>query len=206
MNIVRAPRKQGFVVIPNQAVEDRRLSYRARGLLAYLLSRPDGWRTDSERLAETAREGRDAVRTALRELESADYLRRHRGQDERGHWVTETVVIDDPADWKTDAWKSVVGLTSGNAANPQVAPTTGKPTVGKPGAIGLSKTENKEGELSPGQRDAFTSGQPVGCRRHGTRRPACDDCQRTGIALDRVHTGDYASHAGQARSAIRGGK
>ncbi|WP_335983864.1 hypothetical protein [Streptomyces sp. CA2R106] len=32
--------------MPNTLLQDRRLSYTARGLLADLLSRPDGWRED----------------------------------------------------------------------------------------------------------------------------------------------------------------
>ena len=42
--IIRAPRRHRFLILDQQAVEDIRLSWAARGLLAYLLSRPDDWR------------------------------------------------------------------------------------------------------------------------------------------------------------------
>ena len=42
--IIRAPRRHRFVILDQRAVDDTRLSWAARGLLAYLLSRPDDWR------------------------------------------------------------------------------------------------------------------------------------------------------------------
>jgi hypothetical protein len=42
--IIRAPRRYRFVTINQDAVEDSRLSWAARGLLGYLLSRPDDWK------------------------------------------------------------------------------------------------------------------------------------------------------------------
>lgn len=42
MQIHRSRHARGFTVLPNTLLQDRRLSYTARGLLADLLSRPDG--------------------------------------------------------------------------------------------------------------------------------------------------------------------
>ncbi len=39
--IIRAQRRHRFLIIDLQAVEDARLSWAARGLLSYLISRPD---------------------------------------------------------------------------------------------------------------------------------------------------------------------
>lgn len=105
MSIVRAPRPaSGFTILANGVVRDHRLSYRARGVLAYVLSMPDHWATSSVHLARVASEGRDAIRTALRELETAGYLKRYKQQNERGHWQTVTVVYDSPSLCET-LWK-----------------------------------------------------------------------------------------------------
>lgn len=78
-------------------LEDARMSFRARGLLAYLLSRPDGWTTDHKRLAGCGREGQKAILAALRELEVCGYLTRDRRRDTRtGRWTTEWTVRDQP--------------------------------------------------------------------------------------------------------------
>lgn len=95
MKITRARRRQNFTVIPNEAIDDERMSFRARGLLAYLLSRPDGWTTSAERLASVATEGRDAVRTALREIEDAGYLRRTVSRV-GGRFASDWQVVDEP--------------------------------------------------------------------------------------------------------------
>jgi len=95
--IVRSARPSShFTVLSNQVIRDRRLSWRARGILVYLLSQPDNWRTTSAHLASTGQEGRDSVRNALQELETVGYLVRQKHQDGRGRWTTAVYVFDDP--------------------------------------------------------------------------------------------------------------
>lgn len=72
--------------IPWRVLQDTRLSYRAAGVLGDLLSRPDDWRTNATALARERPEGRDAVETALRELEQFGYLVRRRVQYRSGQW------------------------------------------------------------------------------------------------------------------------
>jgi len=88
--------KRDFTVIPNRVLRDDALSYRARGLLVYLLSQPPGWQISSARLVVKTGEGRDAVRTALRELMACGYLDLKRRQDHRGLWEAEYTVTDTP--------------------------------------------------------------------------------------------------------------
>lgn len=98
MTIVRSPRPDsGFTILPNAALNDQRLSWKARGLLAHLLSKPPLWRTSSRRLALDGPDGRDAVRTGLQELEQVGYLVRDRIQDAAtGRWSTLSTVFDTP--------------------------------------------------------------------------------------------------------------
>jgi len=117
----------GYTVIRNSVLRDERLSYRARGLLVAVLSRPDNWRVSRERLAADGLEGRDAVNTALNELEAAGYLVRQREQHPDGRWTTELVIHDTPVSWES-------GETDLFSADFQ-GPTTGKPTTGKPTSV-----------------------------------------------------------------------
>ena len=76
MSVVRAARRGRFTVLATALLRLASLSLRARGLWALCMSYPDDWEFRANHLlAQTEREGRDAVRTALRELESAGFAR-----------------------------------------------------------------------------------------------------------------------------------
>ena len=95
--IVRSPRPEAhFTILANEILRHPQLTLRARGLLALLLSYPDNWRTSSESLARVCPDGRDAIRTALRELETAGFIVRRKYQDDAGRWQSETIVFDTP--------------------------------------------------------------------------------------------------------------
>jgi predicted transcriptional regulator len=95
--IVRTPRlERDFTVLPNRALRDPYLSYRARGVLAYVLSMPDNWRTSADTLARQGLEGRDAIRASINELIRAGYARRVKAQDDRGRYTTELHFYDTP--------------------------------------------------------------------------------------------------------------
>jgi hypothetical protein len=120
--IIRGPRpKDHFTRISNDVLRDSALSYRARGVLASILSRPDGWVVNFKALAREGREGESAIRTALAELREAGYMRQETSQTQGGRWSTITVVYDSRQ--HVQAPPSV-----GNHA----APSVGKPSVGKP--------------------------------------------------------------------------
>ncbi len=96
MQIHRSRHTRGFTVLPNALLQDRRLSYTARGLLADLLSRPDGWREDGRHMADTSTQGRHSVAKALRELAAFGYYRVERVRQPDGTFTTQTHVYDTP--------------------------------------------------------------------------------------------------------------
>jgi len=103
--IVRTPRKrENFTIISNQVIRDQRLSWKARGLLIYVLSQPDHWRTSSAHLASISPEGIHAVRSGLKELEEHGYLRRTRHQKPNGTWIHTILIYEQPVDNAEDKW------------------------------------------------------------------------------------------------------
>jgi hypothetical protein len=97
MSIIRSPRPEShFGVYSNEVVRDIRLSYKARGILLELLSRPDNWRVSAEMLAVEGPDGRDSIMAGLKELRDLGYIVTTRIQNEKGHWSTESVVFDTP--------------------------------------------------------------------------------------------------------------
>lgn len=116
--IVRGPQTTEYAVLSNRVLRDRRLSFRARGLLVYLLSMPPGWKTSSDRLTRETTEGRDAIRTAIRELQAAGYMTLTKRQDRRGRWHSEWLCTD-----------------CGEPCGQDHSPTPEKPVLGFSGAL-----------------------------------------------------------------------
>ena len=101
--IVRSPRPvTQYTIVANELVRDHRLSWKARGLLVYLLSLPDNWQTSADELTRRSPDGRHSVLTGLQELETAGYLQRVRTQRPNGQWQTRTLVFDHPT--TTQVW------------------------------------------------------------------------------------------------------
>lgn len=94
--IIRVEHKKAYTVISDSALRDDSLSFRATGVLAFLLSLPDGSEVSGVRLTDAKLEGRDAVYTALKELEESGYLTRTKRQDETGRWYTACTVRELP--------------------------------------------------------------------------------------------------------------
>jgi len=101
MTIRRGPApKSEYAQIKNSALRDDRLSWKARGLLVYLLSHREGWETSVDNLARQAPDGKASVRTGLHELIELGYVTRSedRNRDARGLLTDyDYVVTDDPA-------------------------------------------------------------------------------------------------------------
>lgn len=74
-NVHVAKRKNPFAQIPNKTLQDKRLSFRARGLLVFMLSMPDQFIIRKSTLYQFCKgEGRDAVKTAFEELVDLGYI------------------------------------------------------------------------------------------------------------------------------------
>ena len=113
-DVIRVQRSVGYTVLPNGILRDTGLSLKTKGLFAIILSLPETWDYSVAGLATVAGCGRDAIRSALGEMEQAGYLKRTRSHGEGGKFAGVIYDIRDVA----------VPL-SGN-------PTSAEPTLEKP--------------------------------------------------------------------------
>lgn len=67
-----------FTQVANGVLNDSNLSFNAKGLYAYLYSKPDGWYFSSIRISQDSKDGKKHVRTGLKELEECGYLYRQK--------------------------------------------------------------------------------------------------------------------------------
>ncbi|BAV74175.1 hypothetical protein PCAU_1966 [Pseudomonas chlororaphis subsp. aurantiaca] len=90
MGIIRAPRPEAnFYLLDKGISEDARLSWAARGLLVFLLGKPDHWRGSvsllcKETVGSAKPTGRDGVYGLLDELIGTGYVSRYRRRDGKG--------------------------------------------------------------------------------------------------------------------------
>ena len=95
--IKRSPRPTShFVIISNSVIRDQRLSWKARGLLAYLLSMPDNWTITKSHLKSVSRDGITIVDSTIKELEEAGYLRTWRYKKPDGKFANGSIIYDYP--------------------------------------------------------------------------------------------------------------
>lgn len=74
MAIIKVKKRTNFYVqIDKKSIEDKNLSFKATGLLVYLIGRPDDWKIILDQLKTCKTDGKDSVRTALLELRRYNY-------------------------------------------------------------------------------------------------------------------------------------
>lgn len=102
MSIQKVPRVP-YAQIANSALRDSTLSFRARGILALVLSNSGEWKASRDWVeSQSPSEGREAIQRALNELTNAGYRIVHKEQDGAGKWSSWVQWSHQPTDRKTD--------------------------------------------------------------------------------------------------------
>ena len=123
MAVFRVYKESGnFVTVHKSFIHDDNLSWKAKGILLYLLSRPDDWRIYETELNKHSSDGRDSLRTGIKELEQAGYIHRTRRRNEKGQLREyEYQVFEQPNQiGKTYVGKTNIGksnTTNNNSTN-----------------------------------------------------------------------------------------
>ena len=85
MPFFRVNKTKDYTIMANHHLKNRDLSLKAKGLLSVMLSLPEDWHFTVHGLVSICKEGRDSISGAVRELEEAGYIVRHRLRDKEGH-------------------------------------------------------------------------------------------------------------------------
>ena len=125
MAVFRVERTSDYTVMSNFHLRDKRLSLKAKGLLSQMLSLPEDWDYTLSGLSYINRESKDAIRTAIRELEQAGYIRRQQTTDSSGKFSGNEYTIYERPQELLPGSPSSEKPSSGNS-------TTGKPLSEKP--------------------------------------------------------------------------
>ncbi|MGW6151345.1 DnaD domain-containing protein [Bacillus mycoides] len=99
MGIFRVKKDNNYSVINNTGLKDKRLSWKAKGILAYILTLPDDWVFYREELSQHAKDGINSLRAGMQELKEYGYIKRFPIRDEKNKIVRwETIIYEIPVD------------------------------------------------------------------------------------------------------------
>lgn len=123
-----------FVTVHKNFIHDPNISWKAKGILLYLLSRPDDWQVYEKELEKHSLDGRDSLKNGIKELETTGYIVRTRKRDDKGRLREyEYSVYEQP----NQNGLSNVGLSNVGKTN------TGLSNVGKPVPTNNDFTNNE---------------------------------------------------------------
>jgi predicted transcriptional regulator len=105
MDIVRVIKSKDYTTICNRIFKDRRLSLKAKGLLAMLLSFSDSWNLTIKGLEVILKEGRTSIRSTMSELIEFGYVERQQIRKDNKFIGVDYIVFESPKSQN---------LTSGN--------------------------------------------------------------------------------------------
>ena len=79
-----------------RVIEDKRLSWGARGLLEYMLSKPDDWKFYmSELISHSDKDGRDKTYGYMDELKKYGYVTRKQKRNSNGKFGNQDLIVND---------------------------------------------------------------------------------------------------------------
>lgn len=85
--IHRHKKEAGFVLVDKTPLNDPTLSWKAKGLLTYLLSLPDDWKINISDLKKRSSDGRDSTVSGIDELIQARYVFRKQDKGDDGKFL-----------------------------------------------------------------------------------------------------------------------
>ena len=146
MSIIRINKNKDnpYVQMDKRAIQDSNLSWKARGILAYLLSLPDDWKIYTTELIKHSPDGEAALRTGMKELEDQGYLIKENTRNKGGKFMgCDYTVIEHPAGLRI----------SPNGSQPHSEiPDAGKPDADNRALVIKDSTKKEKKENSVGDR------------------------------------------------------
>lgn len=104
--------KSKYGIAPNELLNNEKISLKAKGLFAYMQSKPSEWSFSIKKISSQLKEGEDSIKATLKELETFGYLERKAVKKEDGKWggydyflyedpMKENTVSGKHREWKT---------------------------------------------------------------------------------------------------------
>lgn len=117
-----------FGMVPNSLLNDNQISLKAKGLFAFMQSKPEGWNFSVKMISKQTKDGIDSVSEGLKELENIGFLERKKVQTGKGFSTSYYLYFE-----------SILNTDSNNEKS-----NLGKSNIGKSNLVKSSNNSNKE--------------------------------------------------------------
>lgn len=128
---------QNFTMIPNWLINNQSISLKSKGLFIFLASKPNDFSFSIERIAKLNKEGENAIKTALKELEAVGLLIRKKFKGNDGLFSGIEYILTDTPNFDK---KQPCSDSSPSDENP----SDGKSTSGKQSNINKKDFNKKD--------------------------------------------------------------
>lgn len=152
--------QHSFTMIPNQILRDSRLSWGARGLMAFIVSQKPGYSLSRQELIDASPMGRMGVKSLIDELQELGYLEISQSR-EGGKFGSSIMVAKLP------------GVSHSE-------PLSGLPTAVEPSTVSLHTPLNTKVINNTNLPPIVPHGDDVACATETLRAGALTDCDELG--------------------------
>lgn len=96
MSVFKIEKTKDYTVMSNYHLRDRNLSYKAKGLLSFMLSLPEDWDYSLAGLCAISKESRDGIRSILKELQEHHYVEIEKVRGDKGYFEYNYLIYEIP--------------------------------------------------------------------------------------------------------------
>lgn len=177
MPTFRVERTGNYTVMSNHHLRNEKLSLKAKGLLSQMLSLPEKWNYTLSGLCAINPESKDAIRSALRELEEQGYVVRRQTIDASGKFSKNEYIIYEVPVSKPDAGADP-SLEKPLSENPTTDnPPTGKPSAENPTQLNTKKSNTKKSKTDRSSTDSIPFREDAAAVPPEPKRKEADEMQ-----------------------------
>lgn len=144
--IRRTKRTGNFTTVRNEYLQDVNLSWKAKGLITYIMSLPPNWQLNLSDLKKRSKDGRDATAAGLRELITNGYCQRCKVRGDGGTFVGCDYEVSDIKEFEPEQPQTENPfMDTPQTENPvAVNPETEKPDTEKPTLINTNQSNKTD--------------------------------------------------------------
>ncbi|AIF45718.1 hypothetical protein [Virgibacillus sp. SK37] len=163
MAMIRTKKQDNpFVQLDKHFINDQALTFKAKGILTYILSKPDGWQIRLKDLVNHTADGKAAVASGLDELMEHGYIFKYQERQENGtfgDWVYEVYERPEYNPKKLEG-ENIIKMKKQKRENKKNKSTENrKSEYGQPPKTDFPISENPESENPESENQTYSNNE-----------------------------------------------